>query len=53
MGKENPHQSLAKPMGAAANFWGEPYAHPSKRFACANPVPIKNRASNFAQFFQE
>jgi len=27
-GKENPHQPLAKPMRVAANFWGEPYAHP-------------------------
>jgi len=51
--KENPHQPLAKPMEAAANFWGEPYAHPYQRFSSANPMPIKNWASNLAEFFQE
>jgi len=40
--KENPHQPLAKPMGAAANFWGEPCAHPSHGFSVANPMPRKS-----------
>ena len=40
--KENPHQTFAKPMGAAVNFWGEPYAHPSQGFKIANLMPIRS-----------
>jgi len=28
-GRKNPHQPVAKLTGAAAGFWGEPYAHPT------------------------
>jgi len=37
--KASPHQSLAKPMRAAASFWGEPCAHPSQGFSSANQMP--------------
>jgi hypothetical protein len=42
MPRKNPHQTVARPMGAAVNFWGEPYAHPSHGSINANQMPRKS-----------
>ena len=45
--KESPHQAVVKPTGAAASFWGEPYAHPTD-YLMQTRCQKKNRSRSSA-----